>query len=249
MAFQDHFSNAARAYAESRPHYPDALYEAILAHVPGRRLAWDCATGSGQAAVALAKHFDRVVATDASESQLEHAIEAERVEYRTALAADSGLEDDTVDLVTVAAALHWFAEDSFYDEVRRVVRPGGVLAGWSYAARMSVNDEVDAAILQFGGEVLGPHWPSDMVHNISRYETLPFPFELLDMPELHARATWTRDQLKAFVRTWSGYQRFVASEGRTPDAELDALLDPAWGDDPSPRDIRWPLHFRVGRVT
>ena len=53
-AFADHFSGSARGYAAYRPTYPDALFSWLAEHSPGRGAVWDCGTGSGQAATALA---------------------------------------------------------------------------------------------------------------------------------------------------------------------------------------------------
>ena len=62
--FADHFSGVAADYARSRPRYNDDLF-AWLATLPARReRAWDVGTGSGQAALGLARHFTAVVASD-----------------------------------------------------------------------------------------------------------------------------------------------------------------------------------------
>ena len=132
-SFKDYFSDAAASYATFRPRYPAALFD-FVATLPIRRgTVWDCATGNGQAAIPLAEHFDRVIATDASADQIAHAEPHPRVSYRVALADASGLEvASSVDLVTVAQALHWFPLDRFFGEVRRVLVPDGVLAVWCY---------------------------------------------------------------------------------------------------------------------
>src|SRR5262245_24665202 len=98
MEFKDHFSGCAGSYAATRPGYPDDLLDWVAALPAARRLAWDCATGSGQAALGLAERFDRVVATDASASQLANAVPHPRIEYRTAPAEASGLPDAAADL-------------------------------------------------------------------------------------------------------------------------------------------------------
>src|SRR5690606_3306632 len=109
--------------AQARPGYPEALFEWLASQCEDRSLAWDCATGSGQAAIALARHFRQVIATDASAEQIANAGTAERVEYRVASAERSGLADESVDLVTVAQALHWFDIAAFHAEVKRVLKP------------------------------------------------------------------------------------------------------------------------------
>src|SRR4051812_19118878 len=126
----DHFSRQAAGYSVYRPSYPDALFDFVAGLAPARRRAWDCATGNGQAAVGLARLFESVVATDASAAQIAHAHRHPRVAYRVAPAESSGLEAGTIDLVTVAQAAHWLDLDAFYEEVRRVLVPGGAIALW-----------------------------------------------------------------------------------------------------------------------
>ena len=125
--FRDHFSGHAGDYGRYRPHYPDALFAWLAAQVGPDARAWDCATGNGQAAVALAGHLAHVVATDASATQIAAAVPHPRVEYAVRPASASGLPDRSVSLVTVAQALHWFDFDKFWNEVRRVLKPGGTM--------------------------------------------------------------------------------------------------------------------------
>src|SRR5690349_15303419 len=131
--FHDHFSGLASRYADFRPHYPAALFDYLAALVPGNAQVWDCAAGNGQASIDLAQRFSKVIATDASPEQIASATARHNVEYRVALAEQSGLADTSVDLVTVAQALHWFDLNRFFAEVQRVLKPGGVLAIWTYA--------------------------------------------------------------------------------------------------------------------
>src|SRR5437867_8320752 len=132
MTFKDHFSKQAADYAKFRPRYPRELFEYLGSVAPSRALAWDCATGNGQAAVELAKVFNRVIATDASEKQIANARSHEIVEYRVAPAENSGIGSETIDLIMVAQALHWFDLDRFYTEGRRVLKLDGVLAASAY---------------------------------------------------------------------------------------------------------------------
>ena len=96
--FSDHFSGHAVDYAKFRPRYPKELFRWLASVAPSTELAWDCATGNGQAAVELAEVFERVIATDASEKQIVNAEKHPRVEYRVAPAEESGLESNNVDL-------------------------------------------------------------------------------------------------------------------------------------------------------
>ncbi len=153
--FKDHFSSHSGSYAEFRPTYPDALFSFLADCCSGHRLAWDCATGNGQAAHALTPFFEKVIASDASEAQINAAALHSKIEYRVARAEASGLDDDTVDLITVAQAMHWFDIPAFLDEAQRVLASGGVLAIWSYE-RCQVNADCDAVIHELYARIVGP---------------------------------------------------------------------------------------------
>ena len=126
--FKDHFSHQAADYAKFRPRYPREMFEYLATIVQSKKVAWDCATGNGQAAVELAAVFDRVIATDASKKQIANAQPHDRVEYRIAPAEKSGLESDSIDLVMVAQALHWLDSSRFYPELRRVLKDDAAFA-------------------------------------------------------------------------------------------------------------------------
>ncbi len=247
MRSSDLFSAAARAYAKFRPAYPDALIRFVASTAPGRDLAWDCATGNGQAAVALAPWFRRVVATDASATQLEHARSCPRVEYRLAPEAASGLDPESVDLVTAAQALHWLDLEAFYAEVRRVLKPRGVLAVWCYA-RCRVAPDIDRAIDWFYEERVGRYWPPQRVHTETGYRDLPFPFDPLPAGTWEVTAAMTREELLGYCGTWSAVAVARRSEQADPIPELAARLAPLWPSAIERRSVTWPLALRIGRA-
>ena len=146
MAFKDHFSRIAATYASFRPRYPPALFDYLARSCRQHTLAWDCACGSGQATLDLAQRFDAVLATDASAAQLASAPPLANVRYRVAPAEDSGLAALSVDIVTVAQALHWFELAPFYAEVERVLRREGVLAVWTYGVMHVAGERSDRAL-------------------------------------------------------------------------------------------------------
>lgn len=246
--FSDHFSGRAAAYAAFRPRQPEALLAWAAALAPGRELAWDCGTGSGQAAVGLAAHFARVIATDASAAQLAHAAPHERVSYRVALAESSGLPDASVELVTAAQALHWFDIPAFFREAQRVLVPRGAIAVWAYGdARL--DDPALAAILRHHSETtVGPCWPAErrLIHDA--YRSFDFPFAEVAAPPFTLEARWTLAELAGYVRSWSATARFVAAEGRDPTEELERALAPGWGGVDARRTVWWPMVVRAGRV-
>lgn len=245
--FADHFSPLAASYASFRPTYPAALFAWLAEVAPGRSLAWDCAAGSGQASLDLAGHFQQVVATDASLAQLGAAPPHPRVAYRLAPAEESGLDDASVDLLTVAQALHWFDLERFYIEAQRVLVPRGVVAAWCYGVLHVADAEIDRAVQIFYQQTVGPYWPPERRLVESGYRTLPFPFDELAPPPLVMQAAWSLPQLLGYFRSWSATGRFTTERGFDPVAELAQELQPLWGDPSTPRAINWPLSVRAGR--
>lgn len=243
-AFKDHFSEGSAAYALHRPRYPDALFAWIAAIAPGHALAWDAATGSGQAAGGLAAHFDRVVATDASASQLEHATPHPRVEYRVERAESSGLPDGAADAVTVAQALHWLDLPAFWAEARRVLRPGGVVVAWGYALPV-ISPAIDVVIDEFSNRTLAGYWPPERRILDERYETIDFPFAPLAPPVFTIEIEATLAEYLAYLRTWSAVRRWCERHGGDPVAELEPRLRPHW---PERHRIVWTLAVRAGRA-
>ena len=245
--FRDHFSGVSSAYAAFRPRYPQLLFERVAALAPQHEAAWDCGTGSGQAAVGLAPYFEHVWATDASAEQLAAAESHPRVHYRVARAEQSGLTPASVDLVTVAQALHWFDRHRFYDEVRRVLRPGGVLAAWCYDL-MDIEPAIDAHIHEFYERTVGPYWPPERSLVEARYATLEFPLEEIELLPCLMEAHLNLDELTGYMRTWSAVIRYRAAEGHDPVASLLVNLAPLWGDPVTRRSVRWELTVRAGRT-
>ncbi|NIR59358.1 MAG: class I SAM-dependent methyltransferase [Gammaproteobacteria bacterium] len=246
-ASSEQFSRGAGAYAAYRPAYPAALCDFLAAAVSRAGRAWDCACGSGQAARGLVARFDRVVATDASRRQVAHAVSHPRIDYCVAAAERAPLAPASVDLVAVAQALHWLDPVQFYREIRRVLRPGGVIAAWTYALPV-IDPAVDAVVRRLHGEVLAECWPPPRRHVDSAYRDLPFPFERLDAPQPAMIARWSLDRLLGYLGTWSAVQRYRATHGRDPIAVVADGLAAAWGEPGAPKTVRWPLRVLAGRV-
>lgn len=245
--FKDHFSGHASDYRAFRPAYPPGLFGWLADAAPGHDLVWDCGTGSGQAAVALADHFARVIATDASGEQVANTEPHPRVEYAVAPAERSPLADASADLVTVAQAAHWFDLDRFYAEVRRVTRPGGLVALWTYDLH-SVDPAVDVVLDRLQNEFVGSYWPPERVLVDAGYKTLPFPFPEVTAPPFELTANWDLVRMTGYMNTWSATKGFIKANGFNPLDRLAADLNAAWGDPATVRTVRWAFYLNVGRV-
>jgi ubiquinone/menaquinone biosynthesis C-methylase UbiE len=242
------YSRVAEAYARTRPSYPRELFTFLASLVQPRRVAWDCATGSGQAAVGLAEHFDRVIATDLSAEQLAQARVHPRVTYRLASAERSGIGGGAVDLVTVAAAIHWFDLERFFAEVRRVLRPGGVVAAWTYHVG-HIEPPFDAVFGPFYHEVLAPYFAAGVELADDRYEGLELPGDSIRADPFQVSVSWNLDQTLTFVESWSGTQRYVERTGLSPIPALAGALEAMWGPPEQVHELRWPLYLRVARLS
>lgn len=245
--FSDHFSEVATAYAAARPTYPAALFEYLASVAPAHRHAWDCAAGNGQATVALAARFAHVTATDASAAQIAEAPRHPAITWRVGLAHDSGLADASVDLVTVAQALHWIDLPPFYDEVCRVLVPEGLLAVWCYGIQWVEDPAIDQRLQEFYRSVVGPYWAPERALVETGYRSVPFPFDELATPAFEMAHDWLLPELLAYIRTWSATAAFVKARGFDPVTTLGDALAPHWGPSDFRRRVRWPLSLRIGR--
>lgn len=243
--FKDHFSGHAKQYAASRPTYPQELYDWLAARLPSHQHAWDVATGNGQAAVELAQRFTRVTASDASAEQLKNAVAHPRISYVTAPAEDAPLEDDSVDLITVAQAVHWFDMQAFNREVERVLKPGGVIAVWIYG-NVRVTPEIDAIEEHFYRDVVGDYWPEERRHIENGLRDIELPYPLLDTPSFDMTAAWVPSQFAAYIGTWSAVQRYRRERREDPLQWLKQELLTCWGAGER-RKVSWPLHLKVAR--
>jgi SAM-dependent methyltransferase len=244
-AFKDHFSERAAGYASYRPHYTPELAEWLASLAPARRLAWDVACGSGQLSTLLGDRFDKVVATDASREQVGQATLHARVEYRVEPAEHSSLESNSVDLITVAQAVHWLNLDAFYKEARRVARPGGAIALVAYHIAV-IEPTVDEVIGRFYGGDLDGYWPPERKHIESEYREIDFPFDKIPAPRMQLRVQWTVDQMLGYISTWSAVRALEKAKGRETTERFAESLRGTWG--PGTREVSWPIVILAGKI-
>lgn len=244
---KDYFSKQSAAYAKYRPHYPESLFSYLASLTQYHNCALDCAAGNGQAALGLVDHFDTVIATDISEAQIKVAFPHPKIQYKVGRAEESLLPTQSVDLVTVAQGLHWFNLDVFYKEVKRVLKPQGTVAVWSYNV-VEIEPAVDALVNKYHDEIVGPYWPPERHLVIDGYRALPFPFREIQPPSITMETYWTLENLLGYLRSWSATQRHIDSHGENPLLLIADGLRAAWKHPQEKKFVRWPLSLRVGFV-
>lgn len=247
MGFNDQFSKQAASYAKFRPGYPGALYSYLASLVEARDLAWDCATGNGQAARSLVPYFRKIVATDASEAQIRQAPPQEPIVFSVAAAESCPvLTGSSVDLVTSANGAHWFDLDAFYREVRRVLKPSGVVAIWCYNESTTQNP-LDQIIRDYLG-IVGSYFPSEVKRYVwDDYKSIPFPFREERPPVFSMSVDWTLGEIIGYIDTWSATQRYREATGLNPLASLETRLRELIQVPGQTLTRSWQVHLRVGR--
>jgi ubiquinone/menaquinone biosynthesis C-methylase UbiE len=246
MSFKDYFSAVASEYAQYRPDYPPQLFAYLAGLTAERQLAWDCATGNGQAATALANYFAQIIATDASALQIQAAAPRANIAYRVMPAEKTDIADNSVDLITVATALHWFDYDKFYQEAQRVLKPQGVLAAWSYANHY-IDEDVDAVMVAHNRMLTAVPQDERAKYFFKEYQSMPFPFQKLPVPVFQIEKKWNLLQLIGYLNTWSRVKSYIQQTGENPVEICMPQFLAAWGDPAAEKVVRWPLYLLVGR--
>lgn len=247
MKFKDKFSAQAIEYSKYRPVYPVELFEYLSSLTSEHKLAWDCACGNGQAAIIIAGFYDKVIATDASAKQIENAMPHPKVTYIAAPGESSGLETHSADLITVATAIHWLDTERFYAEVKRILKPGGVIAIWNYA-HSQVSADIDEIFNNFANKTLINYWSSEVLKSWDIEKNIDFPFERIETPVFKLHKDWTLTDYLNYIYTWSAVQEYIGKNNSNPILKLEKELKKPWGDADKIRKITWKLNMKVGRV-
>lgn len=245
---KDLFSTGSQRYQQARPSYPNTVLEAILKHVPERQLAWDCAAGSGQFTQLLAPMFEHVVATDLSMQQLQQAPRLENVSYQVQLAEHTSFMPQSFDLISVAQAIHWFDFDGFYQEVRRCLKPGGVLAVIGYGVLEVKQQPLNQLIQRLYSHTLKGYWDVERRYIDEAYATIPFPFKEVQMPTLQMHYHWSGQQLLNYLSTWSAVKHYQEKNQADPVQEIAVYLQDQNMLLDDLIELSFPIYLRVGRL-
>lgn len=245
MDYQNHFSDHSENYAQYRPIYPEELFYYLASSAKHHDLLWDCATGNGQAAVGLSAYFKQVVASDRSRAQIQEAPPVANIQYEVWSAEQTQLADHSVDMVTVAQALHWFNFEKFYAEVKRVLKPGGLLAAWCYA-KGHVTPEVDSVVDRLYEEILGDiYWSPERRFIDHHYQTIPFPFDKIETPIFVMKKNYNYEQFLGYLSTWSAVKEYQQKIQQNPLDLIKTDLQKAFRNEI--RTMIWPIYLLLGK--
>jgi SAM-dependent methyltransferase len=241
------FDQGGSAYARFRPGYPVELASFLASLAPDKQLAVDVGCGTGQLTRLLAPCFDRVIGIDPSADQIANACMDARIDYRCAPAERIPLAAESASLITAAQAAHWFDLPAFYREVRRIGRPGAILALVSYGV-LELDPSLDERFQTFYRVEIGPYWPAQRKLVDTGYATIDFPLAERPAPSLEIRCDWSLSQFLGYLTTWSAVH---SAREAGQDKLLSAFsndLAAAWGDPSLERPVRWPIHMRIGQL-
>ncbi|AEE53148.1 class I SAM-dependent methyltransferase [Haliscomenobacter hydrossis] len=242
----DNFSTSSAQYAQFRPDYPTELFEYLYSRVSNFDCAWDCGTGNGQVALTLAERFASVQATDLSANQIANATPHPRVHYGVCRAEASPFSAQQFDLITVAQALHWFDFAAFNQEVKRVAKPGALIAVWGYGL-LTINAEIDLLVQQFYTGVIDQYWDAERHHIDEAYANIPFPFAAIEKRTFSIEKHWNLAQLCGYLGTWSSVKKYIQQHGEDPLAALYPQLQKQWPED-AVLSVRFPIFLQTGIV-
>lgn len=137
-------------YAQYRPTYPDSLFERIAKFCGYDKskfdLAVDVGCGNGQATLKLQDYFKRVIGTDVSPGQIEQAKkhEGSNITFKCSAAEHLPfIDNESVDLVLSAQAYHWFDQNNFHKEAKRILKKNASIIIVGYGVNILDNTEAD----------------------------------------------------------------------------------------------------------
>lgn len=248
MEYIKHFNQQTVNYLRFRPDYPDILYNFLTSLPKDKHCAWDCGTGNGQAALDLSKHFIQVIATDVNQAPLESAPKRQNIHYLCCSAEKAPIADQSIDLITIAQALHWFNFDLFYSEAKRVMKQSAWIAAWCYSLGQ-FNSNLDKPINKLYRKILGDrYWPAERHYIDDGYRTIPFPFLPIEAPTFFIEKEINFHELIGYLNTWSAVKEYELQNKRNPINLVAEELASFWGEPTTKHRISWPLHLLVGTL-
>ena len=241
---KDNFSSNSDNYRRFRPEYPAEIYDFMQDHLKAYECAWDCGTGNGQVAAVLSRFFKNVMATDISQNQIDHALKRENIKYSIQPAEHTSFKKDQFDLIIAAQAVHWFNFDLYYAEVKRCLKPGGLCIIMGYGLFYSTK-EVNAVINKLYSYILGAFWDPERKFLDDNYQTIPFPLNEIETPELYQKYTWSLDEILGYLRTWSAVKHYIKANKEDPVSLIEEKLRKTFGER---NEVVFPILLRMGKT-
>ncbi|KAG0297308.1 hypothetical protein BGZ96_007045 [Linnemannia gamsii] len=208
-------------YQSFRPGYNNNFFKMVYnyhaKHNGHFDTAVDVGTGTGQVAVVLAEKFKQVHGVDASATMLSNAIKKSNVAYHVAKGEDLGvIASSSVDVLTVAQAMHWFHQPTFFSEVKRILKPRGTFAavGYSFVV-FEDHPRATRRIYELGDQPdqLGTLWDNGRLILDNLYKSIDVPLQNVE-----------RHYFPSSIK--SQFRNAAASADYAPDAEDEASLPP-----------------------
>lgn len=245
----NHFADKAAEYQQFRPRYPDDLFQYLISLTSFQDCAWDVGTGNGQAAIALSASFNKIFATDLKQGQLNVAEKKQNIRYIACPAEKTPIKNQSVDLITVAQALHWFNLDKFYEEVHRVAKLNAILAVWCYTLP-EITPEIDALIHDLYSNILGnEYWPKERHYIDEKYQTIPFPFKKINTPAFNIERSLNFFQLEGYLNTWSALQQYKSeNQNKNPLDFIRNDLRKIWGCPEKIYHTKTPIYLLAANI-
>ena len=240
---KDNFSHGSKNYAQFRPGYPKEVFAFLRTILTGKKRVWDCATGTGQVAKELVAIFDEIEATDLSENQLKNAVSDPKIRYSQQAAEQTKFPPAYFDCVTVGQAIHWFDFEEFYDEVKRITKPGALLVILGYGNIVIENPEIGKLVKELYSGILGNYWDTERHYIDENYQTIPFPFEEIQSPKFEQHYAWSMEQLTGYLETWSAVKHYKDKTGKDPILEFKNKLP-----DVDEVTVCFPILCRIGKI-
>ncbi len=241
------FDSRSKEYATFRPTYPTELLQSLSALATNKSLALDVGCGTGQLTTLLSPYFDQVIGIDSSSKQLEQAKQAPNVKYHHQEAEKLCIPDDSVDLISVAQAAHWFDLDNFYQEALRVAKPNAILALVSYGVPY-IQDPINTTFQQGYWQDTYEYWPSERKHVETGYRDLYFPFKELRLPNVRYQKEMYVEEFIMYIKTWTSYKKAEKTqEGLKRFNSFFKRLNKVWPENEA-KEVIWPISIKAARI-
>ena len=231
-------------YITHRPSYSSSFYERIWdyhrRHSNRWTLAHDIGTGPGTVAEVLAPRFDKVIASDPSDSNAAVArrrLAAARVTVEQCRAEDivTLLGPDShgkTDLITVAECIPLMDSERAFSGFAKLLRPGGTLAIWFYGKPIfaekgqeksqQLYDQIAGKALSRMLPIKGTVWQQASTVIASWLDAIAFPRE--DWRDVE-RIKWNHDKQISFMPEEYFDFEVKYKNAITPDEKVEERID------------------------